>query len=107
MKAIIYARHLETREGEKSVEEQVKECEKYAKENKSLILFDTAVLHGVGRAKEYNKKSNGNIREILEFRREHYKNKVKKDPSQEKFLKGWNNRVDKLEKILNRYEGLE
>ena len=74
---------------------------------KSLVLFDTAVLHGVGRAKEYNKKSNGNIREILELRREHYKNKVKKDPSQKKFLKGWNNRVDKLEKILNRYEGLE
>lgn len=52
---------------------------------KSLVLFDTAVLHGVGRAKEYNNKSNGNIREILALRREHYKNKVKEDPSQKNF----------------------
>lgn len=74
---------------------------------KSLVLFDTAILHGVGKAKEYNKKSNGDIREILKLRREHYKNKVIEDPSQKKFLNGWNNRVDKLEKIINRYEGLE
>lgn len=74
---------------------------------KSLILFDTAVLHGVGRAKEYYKKSNGDLRKILEYRRKHYTDKVIEKPSQEKYLNGWNNRVDKLEKILNRYEGLE
>jgi len=37
-KAIIYARHLETRECEKTVEEQVKECEKYAKENEIEVV---------------------------------------------------------------------
>ena len=74
---------------------------------KSLILFDTAVLHGVGRTKEYYKKSNGDLRKILEYRRKHYNEKVLEKPSQEKYLDGWNNRVDKLEKILNRYEGLE
>ncbi|MBQ8886650.1 MAG: hypothetical protein IJY61_03005 [Candidatus Gastranaerophilales bacterium] len=74
---------------------------------KSLILFDTAVLHGVGRTKEYYKKSNGDLRKILEYRRKHYTDKVIEKPSQEKYLNGWNNRVDKLEKILNRYEGLE
>lgn len=37
-KAIIYARHLESRESEKSVEEQVKECEKYAKENEIEVV---------------------------------------------------------------------
>ena len=37
-KGIIYARHLETRECEKTVEEQVKECEKFAKENEIEIV---------------------------------------------------------------------
>ena len=71
---------------------------------KSLILFDTAVLHGVGGAKEIYKKSNGNLNKVLEIRREHYRNKVRKEPKQKQFEKGWYNRINRLEKILNRYQ---
>ncbi len=71
---------------------------------KSLILFDTAVLHGVGKAKDFYKKSNGDLDKILELRREHYKNTVDKEPKQKSFEKGWYNRINKLQGILNRYE---
>ena len=42
-KGIIYARHLETRECEKTVEEQVKECEKFAKENNVQVIMTTCI----------------------------------------------------------------
>lgn len=71
---------------------------------KSLILFDTAVLHGVGRTKEFLKRSNGDIQKILDLRREHYKKRSDIDPTQKQFEKGWNNRVNKLQKILDKYE---
>ena len=71
---------------------------------KSLILFDTAVLHGVGRTKEFLKKSNGDIQKILDLRREHYKKRSEIDPTQKQFEKGWNNRVNRLQKMLDRYK---
>ncbi len=55
---------------------------------KSLILFDTAVLHGVGGAKNFHNKANGDLNKILELRREHYKNTAKKEPTQKSFEKG-------------------
>jgi len=70
----------------------------------ALILFDTAVLHGTGKAKQFYRQSNGNFNKILELRKEHYINKVKSDPSQKKFFNGWNNRVDNLEKMLKNSE---
>lgn len=63
-----------------------------------------AVLHGVGRTKEFYKKANGNLDKILELRREHYKQKEKNESNQKEFIKGWNNRVNKLQKILDRYK---
>lgn len=37
---------------------------------------------------------------MLELRKEHYLKKVKDDSTQNDFLNGWNNRVNKLDKIL-------
>ena len=74
---------------------------------KSLIIFDTAVLHGVGRTKEFLNKSNGNLNKFLELRREYNKNTVEKHPDQKEFEKGWYNRIDRLEKILKRYESVK
>ncbi len=68
----------------------------------SIVLFDTAVLHGVGKAKSFYQKANGNPYEILSLRKEHYKQKIEDDESQMKFFNGWNNRVNRLEKMLNR-----
>ncbi len=69
---------------------------------KSLIIFDTAVLHGVGRTKEFLNKSNGNLNKFLELRREYNKNTIEKHLDQKEFEKGWYNRIDRLEKILKR-----
>lgn len=70
----------------------------------SLILFDTAVLHGVGRAKQFYKQAEGDLNKILQLRKEYYVKRVKENPSQEKYIKGWNNRVNKLHNILKKYE---
>ena len=69
----------------------------------SLILFDTAVLHGVGRAKEFYKKANGNLYKLLDLRKEHYDVQVLKSPNQKKYYNGWLNRIHKLKDILDRY----
>lgn len=37
------------------------------------------------------------------MRRKHYEKRVKENPSQQKYLKGWNNRIDHLSKMLNDY----
>ena len=66
----------------------------------ALILFDTAVLHGVGKAKQFYKASNGNFEKMLQLRKKYYLNRVKENPSQKKYLNGWNNRVDNLYNIL-------
>ena len=70
----------------------------------SLILFDTAVLHGVGRAKQFYKQADGNLDKILQLRKDYYVKRVKENPSQEKYINGWNNRVNKLHNILKKYE---
>ena len=73
----------------------------------ALIMFDTAVLHGVGRAKQFYKASNGDFNKFLELRQHHYEKRVKENPSQVKYLKGWNNRVKNLSKKLNDYNNMQ
>ena len=73
----------------------------------ALILFDTAVLHGVGRAKQFYKLANGDFNKMIELRKEFYAKRVQNNPSQKKFLKGWNNRADNLSNILKEYENKE
>lgn len=70
----------------------------------ALILFDTAVLHGVGTAKKFYKESKGDFKEIIQIRKNYYEKRVKELPSQKKYLKGWNNRADNLLNILKKYE---
>ena len=72
----------------------------------ALIMFDTAVLHGVGRAKQLYKASNGDFNKFLELRQHHYEKRVKENPSQVKYLKGWNNRVKNLSKKLNDFNNM-
>lgn len=62
----------------------------------ALLVFDTAVLHGVGGAKKLYDKSGGNYDKLLQARRDRYKEIVDSNPSQKKFHRGWMNRVDML-----------
>ena len=74
----------------------------------AILLFDTAVLHGVYKAKEFYKKSDGNIDKFLLIRRKSYDNIVLNNPSQKKFYNGWINRVNNIRNyISNINENLE
>ena len=44
---------------------------------------------------------------MIELRKEFYAKRVQNNPSQKKFLKGWNNRADNLSSILKEYENKE
>lgn len=84
------------------------------KEPLDIVVFDTAVNMGVGRAKEFLTKirenpANGPIVEpglamkYLELRDNKYNAIVAKNPSQKRFLKGWYNRMN----LLREFCGLE
>lgn len=98
------------------------DCDEYAKEV-AAVVFDCAVNHGVGRAKKmlqeaagvtadgiigpvtksqiklYNGKTlAGNM---LSVRARFFKQIVEKNPSQQKFLNGWLNRISALKSALN------
>ncbi len=59
----------------------------------ALMVFDVAIGSGVARAKKMFKESGGDINKFEKLRRDFYKNIVKNNPTQNRFIKGWNNRV--------------
>ena len=67
-------------------------------------MFDTAVNMGVSRAKTFLQESNGNTDKFIQLRRAKYEEFVKAKPSQKKFLKGWNNRVNELNSFVSTLE---
>ena len=56
-------------------------------------VFDTAVNMGVARAKSFLAQSNGNPTTFEQLRRAKYNEFAKLNPSQQRYLQGWNNRV--------------
>ena len=66
----------------------------------ALILFDSAVNHGVGAAKQMYMRAGDNVENFLNLRLEKYNAIVKRNPSQKVFLKGWNNRINKLRSFI-------
>lgn len=66
----------------------------------ALILFDSAVNHGVGTAKQMYVRAGDNVENFLNLRLEKYNAIVKRNPSQKVFLKGWNNRINKLRSFI-------
>lgn len=67
---------------------------------KAIALFDTAVLHGPGKAKALYKQSNGDLNKFLAVRKASYDSIVARDGTQKVFYKGWNNRVANLKTYL-------
>lgn len=67
----------------------------------AVLAFDTAVNHGVGRVKQFLESAEYKYPEkFLEARRNFYHRIVEKNPSQKVFLKGWMNRINRLEKFI-------
>lgn len=64
----------------------------------AAVVFDTAVLHGVGASMNFYKKSGGDLEKFLELRRDSYFGIVDRDPRQKEFLDGWLKRVNFLKR---------
>lgn len=65
----------------------------------NLVVFDSAVNCGAGTAKKWLRASES-PQEVLNLRKEYYLALVKRKPAMSKFLKGWLNRVQDLEKLV-------
>ena len=59
----------------------------------AIYVFDTAVNMGVSRAKKLLEQSNGDPETFEQLRRAKYNEFAKSNPSQQRYLQGWNNRV--------------
>ncbi len=65
----------------------------------AMVVFDFAINSGVSRAKRYLTLTK-DPQKLLDLRAEFFKKIVKNNPSQNRFLKGWLNRVESLRKII-------
>ncbi len=59
----------------------------------AMYVFDTAVNMGVSVAKDLYQKSDDNLDKFEQLRRDKYEAFVKSDPTQKRYIQGWNNRV--------------
>lgn len=66
-----------------------------------IVLFDTAVNCGVGRAKALDRIAKGDPEAYINARIQFYTRVVEKNPPQKKFFKGWINRVTDLRKYVD------
>lgn len=71
---------------------------KIADDSLALAVFDTAVNMGISRAVNLLARSEGIFAQFLALRKDYYLNLCRIKPNLQKFLKGWLNRVDDLEK---------
>jgi lysozyme family protein len=65
----------------------------------STLVFDTAVLFGVKRAREFLLQSQGHYMDMCQLRKNYHIYRVKQNPSQQKFLAGWLARTRNLEEL--------
>lgn len=64
----------------------------------STVVFDTAVQLGAGLAKKWFDQVKGNLDDFIQLRKNYYILKVKQNPAKQKYLAGWLNRCDDLDK---------
>lgn len=64
----------------------------------SVVQFDTCVNMGVSTANTILKKSGGDVKNYISLRRQGYIDRVKANPSKQRFLAGWLNRLADLQK---------
>lgn len=75
-------------------------ADKIEDKNLAYMHFDTAVNHGVGRAKKLLEQSGGDLDKYLQDRKTFYGEIVKNRPSQQKYYNGWMNRINNIEKNI-------
>ena len=62
----------------------------------SLYVFDTAVNMGVSRAQTFLRQCNGDPKIYEQLRRDKYSEFARVQPRQQKYLRGWSNRVNSM-----------
>lgn len=65
----------------------------------AAVALDTAINMGVGRAKQYLAQTK-DWQQFIQLRKNYYTNLVKQKPALGKFLNGWMNRVNDLQKFI-------
>lgn len=73
-------------------------CDKLS-DKLAIVTFDMSINSGVSRAKRYLTLTQ-DPNKYLDLRATFFKKIVQNNPSQQKFLKGWLNRVENLRKII-------
>lgn len=63
-----------------------------------VVAFDTAVNCGVSRCKAWIRIAENDWKKLIELRRQYYLDLVMKKPALNKYIKGWLNRVNDLQK---------
>lgn len=59
--------------------------------------FDAAVNQGVGFARQALQDAGGDLRKFLDLRAQRYANIIENDPTQAKFQKGWEKRLEQFQ----------
>jgi hypothetical protein len=72
----------------------------------AAVIFDAAVHHGPDRARKMFDQAQGDPAKMLDIRQAFVRQIAARDPSQLKFLKGWNNRIRDL-KSATRSDGIQ
>lgn len=67
----------------------------------AIVMFDTAVNCGVGRAKRWWKQCSQDRKRFLNLRVVHYMSIIQNNPALGKFKRGWMNRVNDLKKYVD------
>lgn len=67
----------------------------------AFALFDAAVNHGIGAAKQMDAQANGDVDKFMEIRKQKYINIVANDSSQAVFDLGWQNRWNKVYSFID------
>ena len=66
---------------------------------KTILHFDSAINHGVGRAKKFLEQSGGDFDKYYQARKTFYDDIVRGDKTQAEFYQGWMNRINRIDKM--------
>lgn len=74
-------------------------ADKIKDKNLAYMHFDSAINHGVGRAKKFLEQSGGDFDKYYQARKTFYDDIVRGDKTQAEFYQGWMNRINRIDKM--------
>ena len=74
-------------------------ADKIKDKNLAYLHYDAAINHGVGRAKQFLEKSEGDFDKYYALRKKYYNNRIVERPNQKVFYNGWVDRINRIKKM--------